>query len=59
MKKKNSISSTCSTFTSRDAKVLWISDRTGEAASNPADEQYGVTSIPSHLFGLHLNFASD
>jgi hypothetical protein len=37
---------------SKASNALLISDRMDAEASKPADEQYGVVSTPSHLFGL-------
>lgn len=35
--------------------ALLTSDKMGEEALKPADEQYGVVSTPSHFFGLQPN----
>jgi hypothetical protein len=43
---------TCSMPISKASNTLLISDMMDAEASKPADEQYGVVSTPSHLFGL-------
>ncbi len=43
---------TCSIPISKASNTLLISDMMDAEASKPADEQYGVVSTPSHLFGL-------
>jgi hypothetical protein len=42
----------CSIPISKASNTLLISDMMDAEASKPADEQYGVVSTPSHLFGL-------